>query len=156
MFDAMSEKPTILISDDDPQMLGTLERAARRAGLRAICDVSSEVYLLAKRHHPAAILCDINQNVYGLELLRSLKADPETRGIRVVMMSAIDSSTRHVLTRRDCLQAGADEFELKPLDPEFMNRLATRLQNPALNWAYRAGAASRSKPKPATERKKPS
>ncbi|HZH02355.1 MAG TPA: hypothetical protein VEY30_01145, partial [Myxococcaceae bacterium] len=99
--------PTLLISDDDPQMLGTLSRAARRAGLNAIIDVSSDVHSLAKKYHPAAILMDINQNVYGLELLQKLKSDPETLHIRVVMMSAIDSSMRHVLVRRDCLKLGA-------------------------------------------------
>jgi two-component system response regulator AdeR len=137
------DKATILISDDDPQMLATLERAARRAGLRAICDSSSDVFTLAKRHRPSTILMDINQNVNGLELLRSLKSDPETRSIRVVMMSAIDSSMRHVLTRRDCLQAGADEFELKPLDPDFMTRLAMRVNHPNLDWAHWRHAAAK-------------
>jgi len=127
-------KPTILISDDDPQMCGALSRAAKRAGLQAICDLTSEVYQLAKRHHPATILIDINQNVNGIELLQALKSDPETQSIRVVMMSAIDSSMRHVLIRRDCLKAGADEFELKPLDPDFMTRLATRVSEPEI-WA---------------------
>jgi CheY-like chemotaxis protein len=90
------------------------------------------VYTLAKRYRPAAILMDINQNVYGLELLQMLKADPQTAAIRVIMMSAIDSSMKHVLTRRDCLKLGAEEFELKPLDPDFMTRLAHRVHNPGV------------------------
>jgi CheY-like chemotaxis protein len=44
---------------------------------------------LAKKHHPRAILLDLRMpDMNGFEVLRELKADPATRGIRVLIMTS--------------------------------------------------------------------
>jgi len=93
----MSEKPTILIADDEPVVLE-----------------------LAAKHQPAVIILDLKQHVDGRDLLASLKRDPRTRNIKVLVLSAIeDQFTRHV-----CLELGADDYDVKPFDPSFMSKVA--------------------------------
>jgi two-component system, OmpR family, response regulator AdeR len=116
--------PVVLISDDDPLVVRALARAAQRAGMMPICDLSSQVERLAARYKPRVILMDIQQHVDGMELLYRLKTNPQTALIKVVMMSGIPTTLEGILKRRDCIDRGATEFMLKPLDVDFMNRLA--------------------------------
>ena len=117
----MSEKPTILIADDEPGVVAALAREARRAGLSYITDTTShQVLELAAKHQPAVIILDLKQHVDGRDLLAALKRDPRTRNIKVLVLSAIeDQFTRHV-----CLELGADDYDVKPFDPSFMSKVA--------------------------------
>lgn len=118
-------KPTILISDDEPLLVAALSREARRIGLEPIADTTSDVVSLAKQVHPDLILLDVHQRIDGRDLLASLKKDPETRAVRVVVLSAVeDQFMRHV-----CLELGADDYEVKPFDPTFLRKMA-RLAHP--------------------------
>src|SRR5512132_653732 len=75
----MSEKPTILIADDEPSVVAALAREARRAGLSYITDTTSQQVLeLAVRHQPAVIILDLKQHVDGRDILAALKRDPRT------------------------------------------------------------------------------
>ncbi len=117
----MNSKPIILIADDEPRIAFALAREATRAGLHPMTDVSSEKVLeLAKKHHPAVIILDVMQRIDGRDLLAQLKGDPETKDIKVVMLSAVeDQFTRHV-----CLGLGADDYAVKPFDSNFITRVA--------------------------------
>ncbi len=64
---------------------------------------------------PDVILMDLDLPVVdGWEATRRLKADPETRGIPVIALSA------HALagSREKALAAGCDEFDTKPVEFE--------------------------------------
>lgn len=117
----MADKPTILIADDEPGVVAALAREARRAGLSYITDTSSHlVHELALKHQPAVIILDLKQHVDGRDLLATLKKDPRTKHIKVLVLSAIeDQFTRHV-----CLELGADDYDVKPFDPCFMSKVA--------------------------------
>ena len=68
---------TVLIADDDPMMVSSLARAARRAGLNAITDtMSANVLQLARVHRPQLIVLDVHQAIDGRDLLVDLKRDP--------------------------------------------------------------------------------
>ncbi len=114
-------RPTILIADDEPLIVSALARQAKLAGLSFISDTSSaHVVELAKAHKPAVIILDIVQNVDGRDLLAQLKRDPETRHIKVIILSAIpDQYTRHL-----CFELGAVDYEVKPFDSSFMRKVA--------------------------------
>ncbi|MBZ4374891.1 response regulator [Corallococcus interemptor] len=113
--------PTVLISDDEPLVVSALAREAKRSGLVCVSDTTSEHVLeLARKHRPAVIILDINQNQDGRDLLAQLKKDPVTRDSKVIMLSGVeDQFTRHV-----CFELGADDYEVKPCDPTFMTRIA--------------------------------
>jgi len=114
-------KPTILIADDEPLVVSALARQAKRSGLSFISDTTSEHVLeLAREHHPAVIILDIHQHTDGRDLLASLKRDPETRDIKVIVLTGVDDQ----YTRLTCLELGAEDYELKPFDMTFMSRVA--------------------------------
>ncbi len=114
-------KPTILIADDAPLVVRALARSLRKAGLSFITDTSGErVHELAVEHQPDVIILDVRQNVDGRDLLARLKRDPNTRHLKVVMLSAVDDQ----FTRRLCLELGADDNELKPFDETFVRKIA--------------------------------
>ncbi len=114
-----SLEPKILISDDDANLVTALSRFARHAGFEVTEDTESEVVALAKRVHPDLILLDLRQKVDGRDLLASLKRDPETRDIKVVVLSGVEDQ----FTRRTCLELGAFDYETKPFDPSIGRKL---------------------------------
>jgi CheY-like chemotaxis protein len=68
---------------------------------------------LAREHGPDMILLDLHlPDINGDEVLRRLRAEPETQGIPVVMLSA-DATPRQI---ERLLQAGANAYLTKPLD----------------------------------------
>jgi two-component system cell cycle response regulator DivK len=77
---------------------------------------------VAAAERPALILMDLEMpGVDGWEATRRLKADPATRDIPVIALSA------HALagTREKALAAGCDEFDIKPID---FDRLLTTIR----------------------------
>ena len=124
LVDAKPPGPSVLISDDDQGVIRVFERGARREGLTPIAESdATRIVDLAERTEPAVIVLDINQtHLDGRDVLATLKANPRTRDIPVVMVSGIeDQQTRH-----DCFMLGADDYVVKPIDALFFTRLARR------------------------------
>ena len=116
----MSRKPVVLISDDEPLLVNALSREARRVGLQAVSDTTSDVVSIARAIQPDVIILDIHQRIDGRDLLARLKKDPQTAHLKVVILSANeDQFMRHL-----CLELGADDYEVKPFDPTFIRRIA--------------------------------
>jgi CheY-like chemotaxis protein len=77
----------------------------------------------ARREKPAAILIDVRrQGRDALDVLRELKADAETRAIRVIVLSGADHGNR---------LDGADGYLTKPVQQE---RLLRMLDDRAAAW----------------------
>ncbi|MCH8489075.1 MAG: PleD family two-component system response regulator [Oceanicaulis sp.] len=72
-----------------------------------------ECLALARSHEPDIILLDVMMpDIDGFETCRRLKADPVTRHIPVVMITALDQRADRITG----LEAGADDFLTKPVD----------------------------------------
>lgn len=120
--------PTVLIADDEPLFVSSLARQVTRAGLSFISDTTSEQVLeLARTRQPDLIVLDVNQHIDGRDLLSSLKKDPATRNIKVVMLTAIDDEYLRV----NCLELGAHDFETKPFDLRTIQKLVRLAQDAA-------------------------
>ncbi|MFL5320767.1 MAG: two-component system response regulator [Myxococcaceae bacterium] len=116
-----SSNPTILIADDEPLVVSALARQARRMGMHFISDSTSEhVVEMAEQHKPDVIILDVRQKVDGRDLLAKLKANPQTSRCKVIMLSGVDDQ----FTRHTCFELGADDYEVKPFDICFMNKVA--------------------------------
>lgn len=77
------------------------------------CSGGQEALKLAAAHHPDIILLDVMMpDMDGYETCRRLKADPATRHIPVVMVTALDGREERIKG----LEAGADDFVTKPID----------------------------------------
>ncbi len=100
----------IEIVDDDPDILRLFRMYLEEEGFRVItAETASTGLLLARKLHPDAILLDVllpDQN--GFLLLETLKSEPETAGIPVVILSIIKEKLK-------AFELGATEYLVKPI-----------------------------------------
>jgi two-component system cell cycle response regulator DivK len=82
---------------------------------------------LARKHHPDLILMDIQlPGMDGLEATRLLKADPATRRIKIVALTAFAMTGDEERVRA----AGCDGYITKPIEyKEFLARVAGLLES---------------------------
>lgn len=103
----------ILLVDENELNREVLARRLTRRGFELEFAEHGEAALEAvQRDPPALILMDLSMPVMdGWEATRRLKADPTTRGIPVIALSA------HAMEadRRRALEAGCDDFDTKPV-----------------------------------------
>lgn len=87
-------------------------------GLEALAKVAE--------HHPDLILLDVMMpKMSGFEVCRQLKADPETRDIQIVMVTALNEVGDH----ERAVDCGTDEFLTKPVNRiELITRVKSLLR----------------------------
>ena len=113
----MPPAPHILISDDDPLLVAAVMREAKKLGMTVIADTTStKVVQLAKQYRPAVILLDIRQPIDGRDILSMLKQEPETKDIKVIMLSGMEDQD----TRLACFKLGAEDYVVKPFGPTLL------------------------------------
>jgi two-component system cell cycle response regulator DivK len=104
---------TIMVVEDNEFSRDALSRRLERRGYRVVLAVDGQQAIeLGRAAHPDVILMDLGlPRVDGWEATRQLKADPATRHIPIIVLSA------HAMTndRDKALQAGGDEFDTKPI-----------------------------------------
>jgi len=106
---------SVLYVEDNVSNLRLLERVlAHRPGLKLLAAMQGRLGLdLARRHRPNLILLDLHlPDLSGDDVLQQLRADPATREIPVVIVSA--DATPGQIDR--LLAAGARAYLTKPLD----------------------------------------
>ncbi len=106
----------VLIVDDDPTILELLLALLSMEGFDASALAAhitlTEMVEQIKKNQPDLILCDVNLNhIDGLDLLRSIRKQPELKHIRILMSSGMDFS-------QQSLEKDADGFILKPYMPD--------------------------------------
>ena len=103
---------TVLIADDEPNILVSLEFMLRREGHRILtAHDGSEALDLIRREHPALALLDASMpGMTGFEVCEAVRADPAIAGTRILMLSARAGPTD--IARG--LGAGADAYVTKP------------------------------------------
>jgi CheY-like chemotaxis protein len=104
----------VLLVEDNEMNRDMLLRRLQRKGYEVITALDGEEAIqFAKQHQPDLVLMDMSLPVLdGWEATRRLKADPATRNIPVIALTA------HALpAERDrALEAGCVAFETKPID----------------------------------------
>lgn len=108
--------------EDDISMQTILRRFLGKFYHVHVCSNGLEaISYLQDGHIPDAIISDLNTpQMGGLELLVQLKASDFFNSIPVIILSADERSD----TRIQCLEAGADDYVVKPFNPR---ELAARL-----------------------------
>ncbi|MBI3781675.1 MAG: response regulator [candidate division NC10 bacterium] len=120
----------VLIVEDNPISLELLTELVQAEGHRVITALSgTEALSLARAELPDLILMDIQlPGIDGLTVTRALKAEPTTKEIPVVGISA--HALREDVDR--ALQAGCAAYLSKPLDTrDFIDLMAGLLGNDA-------------------------
>jgi len=120
-------KSKILIIDDDPFNIDFLEQELADLGYNtASASNGAQGLEMVLKHMPDLVLLDIMMPVMdGFTVLSRLKADPVTRGIPVVIVSALGDM--HTVIKG--IEMGAEDFLPKPFDPILLRaRLANGVQ----------------------------
>jgi CheY-like chemotaxis protein len=105
---------TVLLVEDNDMNRDMLLRRLQRRGFHVLTALDgAQAIQMARDYQPALVLMDMSLPVLdGWEATRRLKADPATRSIPVIALTA------HALpAERDrALDAGCAAFETKPID----------------------------------------
>lgn len=119
----------ILVVDDEVDVVRMVVRTLEARGHVVDTARDGEAALAQiAAHPPALVVIDVNlPRLTGLEVCARIKADPATRGIWVVMMSAAYLSLADADLSPD---RGADEFLMKPFVRETLIRNVERLLKP--------------------------
>jgi CheY-like chemotaxis protein len=106
--------PKLLLVEDNEMNRDMLSRRLQRRGYDVVVAVDGEQGVaLARREAPALILMDMSLPALdGWGATRQIKADPATRAIPVIALTA------HAMAgdREKALEAGCDDFDTKPID----------------------------------------
>ncbi|MGB7417415.1 MAG: SpoIIE family protein phosphatase, partial [Thermosynechococcaceae cyanobacterium] len=112
----------ILIIDDDPVTCLVLRRVLEQQGYAVTIASNGQAGIELAQARPALIICDWMMPVMnGIEVCRCLKADPALATTFFILLT----SRTELEDRIEGLDAGADEFLSKPIDP---NELKARVR----------------------------
>lgn len=117
----------ILIVEDNEMNRDMLSRRLTRRGFDVVTASDGKAGLDAVAHeHPDLILMDLSlPEIDGWEATRRLKADPVTRDIPVIALTA------HAMAgdESSALEAGCDDYETKPVDlPVLLKKIESHLE----------------------------
>jgi CheY-like chemotaxis protein len=112
----------VLLVEDAPFLRYAFSRLLRLHGYEVLeATNGSEALAVLPDFQPDLVLTDLRMPVMdGVELIRRLRDDPVTIGLRVVAITA-DATAQ---TERQAREAGATDFIAKPIDlPSLLDRL---------------------------------
>jgi two-component system phosphate regulon response regulator PhoB len=103
---------SILIVDDERDLASVIDFNLRQAGFETQCAFTgADALAQLRRRVPDLVLLDLMlPDVGGTEICRQLKADPRTRHVPVVMLTARSDEVDRVVG----FELGADDYVTKP------------------------------------------
>ncbi|MGI8438220.1 MAG: response regulator [Chthoniobacterales bacterium] len=106
--------PRILLIEDNEMNRDMLSRRLQRRGYQVVLATDGESGVeMARADLPDLVLMDMSLPVLdGWEATRRLKADPATRHIPVIALTAHAMSS----DRDKALEAGCDDYDTKPVE----------------------------------------
>ena len=113
----------ILYVEDNEDNIYMLKNRLSRAGFTVIVATDgTQGVIMATSEQPDLILMDLTlPDINGEEATRRLKADPATKSIPVIALTANAMAS----DRERAIAAGCDEFETKPVDmPRLLGKIA--------------------------------
>ena len=117
-------KAEILIVEDHPTMREAMRLILEHEGFE-IRDAPDGVAALAmvREKQPDLMFLDLNiPGASGADVLTALKADPATKNVRVIVVTATGEEGRDF-----ALSLGADEYFTKPFSPTALLRTVERV-----------------------------
>ena len=123
----LSANADILIVDDTPANLNVLSAILGKRGYRVRPAINGTLALkAAQKAAPDLMLLDVQMpGLNGYEVCRQLKADPQTRAIPVIFISALDD----VLDKVEAFEVGGVDYITKPFQiEEVLARVENQLE----------------------------
>jgi CheY-like chemotaxis protein len=123
-----SDPPRVLIADDNPQGVELLEAylSGSAYDIRTAAD-GEETLRQVQQWRPDLILLDIMMpKISGFEVCKRLRANPATRDIAVLMITALDQPS----DVERAVEAGTDDYLTKPINKaELLLRVRSLLKS---------------------------
>jgi DNA-binding response OmpR family regulator len=121
--DAEARPATVLVADDDADVLALVARRLTRAGYRVItAEDGAEALRLVQENLPDLALLDVMMpKLTGYDVAQRLREDPATERLPIILLTARvqeDDINRG-------FAAGADDYIKKPFSPQ---ELSSRVQ----------------------------
>lgn len=108
-----AERPTLLLADDNADMIGYLTRLLRPDFHVLTATDGEQALALATRERPSLIISDVMMpRMDGYQLLRKLRSAEETAHIPIILLTA-KSAVAHKIQGLD---EGADDYLSKPFN----------------------------------------
>lgn len=122
--------PKILLVEDNEMNRDMLSRRLERKGFSIVMATDGAAGVeMAKNENPDLILMDMSLPIMdGWAATRQIKADPQTKTIPVIALTA------HAMAgdRERTLEAGCDDYDTKPIDlPRLLSKIEGLLQKKA-------------------------
>ncbi len=114
------KKPTILVADDDPQILTMLGIRLSKRGYQVL-EAADGLQCLSKarQHKPDVVLLDVMMpGKNGWEVAKELRSDETLRDVGIVMLTAIGERVNEMTSPL----YGADAYVDKPFDFEDLEK----------------------------------
>src|SRR5579884_2711159 len=118
---------TVLIVDDNPQNVELLQAFLESLPVKIVTAVDGvDALQKVAGHSPDLILLDIMMpHMSGFQVCKKLKADPKTRDIQILMVTALNE-LGDIETATEC---GTDDFVSKPVNKfELLTRVKSLLR----------------------------
>ncbi len=128
------EECLILIVDDDSRILDALQQILAQDKYQVMTAQTGATALqLVQEQKPDVVILDVRlPEIDGIEVCRQIKVTPETQFTPVILVTG----TAARQAKLDGLQAGADDFLNKPIDPlELTARVRSSLRSKQLTDA---------------------
>jgi two-component system phosphate regulon response regulator PhoB len=108
-------KKKILVADDEEDVLELVSRNLLAAGFKVLkADNGRDALTQARDAHPALIVLDLMlPGISGLDVCKTLRADPATKRIPIIMLTAKAEEIDRIVG----LELGADDYITKPFSP---------------------------------------
>jgi two-component system alkaline phosphatase synthesis response regulator PhoP len=108
-------KPKVLVIEDEPDILEVIQYNLEREGYKVVvCRNGEQGLSRIRTDNPDLVILDLMlPGMDGVEVCRQVKADPVTRAIPIVMVTAKSEESDIVLG----LGIGADDYITKPFSP---------------------------------------
>jgi len=105
----MKEQPTVLIADDEPQMVGVIAYALQTAGFQVIMAYDGlQALQQIEKHHPDLVILDVTMpGMDGFEVCRRVRSETT---IPVLLLTVRDEQEDVIKG----LELGADDYMTKP------------------------------------------
>jgi DNA-binding response OmpR family regulator len=116
----------LLIADDETSIRGLVRVTLEGEGFDIFEAADGEAAMrIARTKQPKLILLDVMMpRLDGLEVCRRLKGDPATKGIVIVLLTAMAQDS----DRERGLSVGADDYFTKPFSPLALLRMVETMR----------------------------
>ena len=117
----------IVIADDDPTIIKLVKMRLGMAQYTVVtAENSDQALAMVRTSEPVAVILDVQMpGGGGLSVLSRIKADPKTSSLPVMMLTG----ERNAETVLQAMDAGADDYMVKPFMPDLLLERVSRLVN---------------------------